>query len=77
MSMRIPRFRLGIHAFKNAEAIDFAAPYGVFSVARRFDPKLEVFSVTQKSFLSLSAFAPLRDIILSSDILPALTAFAV
>jgi len=31
--------------FKDAEIVDFAAPYGVFSVARRFDPELEVFLV--------------------------------
>jgi hypothetical protein len=27
-------FRLGIYIFKDAEVIDFAAPYGVFSIAR-------------------------------------------
>jgi transcriptional regulator GlxA family with amidase domain len=31
--------------FKDAEVIDFAAPYGVFSVARRFDPELDVFLI--------------------------------
>jgi transcriptional regulator GlxA family with amidase domain len=40
-------FRLGIYAFKDAEIIDFAAPYGVFSVARRYDPELEVFFVSE------------------------------
>lgn len=38
-------FRLGIYVFKDAEVIDFAAPYGVFSVARRFDPALDVFLI--------------------------------
>jgi transcriptional regulator GlxA family with amidase domain len=38
-------FRLGIYVFKDAEIIDYAAPYGVFSVARRFDPELEAFLV--------------------------------
>ncbi|MEI2417964.1 DJ-1/PfpI family protein [Orrella sp. JC864] len=38
-------FRLGIYIFKDAEVIDYAAPYGVFSVARRFDPELDVFLV--------------------------------
>lgn len=38
-------FRLGIYVFKDVEIIDFAAPYGVFSVARRFDPELEAFLV--------------------------------
>ncbi len=41
----IPGFRLGIYVFKDVEIVDFAAPYGVFSVARRFDPELEAFFV--------------------------------
>jgi transcriptional regulator GlxA family with amidase domain len=32
---------------KDLEIIDFAAPYGVFSVARRFDPELEAFFVAE------------------------------
>src|SRR4029077_11734477 len=42
---KIPGFRLGIHVFKDAEIVDFAAPAGVFSVARRFDPELDVFLI--------------------------------
>ena len=42
---RITGFRLGIYVFKDAEVIDFAAPYGVFSVARRFDPELDAFLI--------------------------------
>ena len=42
---KITGFRLGIYVFKDAEIVDFAAPYGVFSVARRFDPELDVFLV--------------------------------
>ena len=42
---KIPGFRLGIYIFKDAEIVDFAAPYGVFSVARRFDPALYAFLV--------------------------------
>lgn len=48
--IQVPRnsgFRLGIYIFKDAEVIDFAAPYGVFSVARRFDPALDVFFVAE------------------------------
>lgn len=40
-------FRLGIYIFKDAEIVDFSAPYGVFSVARRYDPELEVFFVSE------------------------------
>ncbi|MGH7667014.1 MAG: DJ-1/PfpI family protein [Candidatus Dormibacteria bacterium] len=40
-------FRLGIYIFEDVEIVDFAAPYGVFSVARRFDPSLDVFLVAE------------------------------
>ncbi len=40
---RIPGFRLGVYVFKDAEIVDFAAPYGVLSVARRFDPEIDAF----------------------------------
>lgn len=39
-------FRLGIYIFKDAEIIDYAAPYGVFSVARRLDPSLDAFFIS-------------------------------
>ena len=41
----MPGFRLGIYVFKDAEIVDFAAPHGVFSVARRFDPELDAFLI--------------------------------
>lgn len=46
-SRRTAGFRLGIYVFKDAEIVDFAAPYGVFSVARRFDPELDVFFLAE------------------------------
>ncbi len=46
-SQLISGFRLGIYVFKDAEIVDFAAPYGVFSVARRFDPELDAFLVAE------------------------------
>jgi transcriptional regulator GlxA family with amidase domain len=42
---RIPGFRLGVYVFKDVEIVDFAAPYGVLSVARRFDPEIDAFLV--------------------------------
>lgn len=42
---RINGFRLGIYVFKDAEIVDFTAPYGVFSVARRLDPELDAFII--------------------------------
>jgi transcriptional regulator GlxA family with amidase domain len=44
---RMQGFRLGVYVFKEAEVVDYAAPYGVFSVAKRFDPELEVFLVAE------------------------------
>ena len=38
-------FRLGIYVFKDAEIVDFASPYGVWSVARRYDPELDAFLI--------------------------------
>ena len=45
VGMATSGFRLGTYVFKDVEIIDFAAPHGVFSVARRFDPELEAFLV--------------------------------
>ena len=42
---RIHGFRPGIYVFKDAEIIDYAGPYGVFSVARRYDPELDAFLI--------------------------------
>lgn len=47
MAPTTPGFRLGIYVFKDVEIVDFAAPHGVFSVARRFDPELEAFLVAE------------------------------
>lgn len=44
---RIQGFRLGICVFKDAEIIDYTAPLGVFSVARRYDPELDAFLVAE------------------------------
>lgn len=48
-SPRIVGFRLGIYVFKDAEIVDFAAPHGVFSVARRLDPELDAFLIADAS----------------------------
>src|SRR5438046_9294380 len=60
-----PGFRLGIFVFKDAEIVDYAAPHGVFSVARRYDPELEAFLIadamrpvqTQAGFTVLPNYA--------------------
>jgi len=74
---RISGFRLGIYVFKDAEIVDFAAPYGVFSVARRFDPELDAFLIadslrpvqTQAGFTVLPNY--------SFDDAPAMDAFLI
>ncbi len=40
-------FRLGTYVFKDVEVIDFAAPYGVFAVARRLEPSLDAFLIAE------------------------------
>ncbi|MHA1566579.1 MAG: DJ-1/PfpI family protein [Alphaproteobacteria bacterium] len=60
-----PGFRLGIYVFKDAEIVDYAAPHGVFSVARRLDPSLDAFLIadahrpvqTQAGFTVLPNYA--------------------
>lgn len=47
MEVGVAGFRLGIYMCKELEIVDFAAPYGVFSVARRFDPSLDAFFVAE------------------------------
>ena len=49
MSDRTAGFRLGIYVFKDVEIVDFAAPHGVFSVARRFDPELDAFLIADSA----------------------------
>lgn len=45
--MKKAGFRLGVYVFKDAEIVDYAAPCGVISVARRFDPELDVFLIAE------------------------------
>lgn len=40
-------FRLGVYVCKDVEIVDFASPYGVFSVARRIYPEIDVFLVAE------------------------------
>ncbi|HHT9120020.1 MAG TPA: DJ-1/PfpI family protein [Candidatus Hypogeohydataceae bacterium YC41] len=37
--------RIGIYIFNGAEVVDWAAPFGVMSVARRLDPEIDVFLI--------------------------------
>ncbi len=46
MSQKVNGFRLGIYIFKDAEIVDFAGPYGVLAVARRLDPEIDVFFIS-------------------------------
>jgi hypothetical protein len=40
------RPRIAIYVFNGAEVVDWAAPYGVMAVARRLDPEVEVFLIS-------------------------------
>ena len=77
MSERIPGFRLGIYVFKDAEIVDFAAPHGVFSVARRFDPELDAFLIADSArpVQAQAGFTVLPNYSFSDD--PAMDAFLI
>src|SRR5436309_7602260 len=74
---RIAGFRLGIYVFKDAEIIDFAAPYGVFSVARRFDPELDAFLIadSMRPVQTQAGFTVLPNYSFGDD--PAMDAFLI
>ncbi|MGH3322503.1 MAG: DJ-1/PfpI family protein [Streptosporangiaceae bacterium] len=38
--------RVGIYVFNGAEVVDWAAPFGVMAVARRLDPEIDVFLIS-------------------------------
>jgi transcriptional regulator GlxA family with amidase domain len=77
MPVTRPGFRLGIYVFKDAEIVDFAAPHGVFSVARRFDPELDAFLVADalRPVQAQAGFTVLPNYSFSDD--PAMDAFLV
>lgn len=70
-------FRLGVYVFKDAEIVDFAAPYGVFSVARRFDPELDAFLIADamRPVQTQAGFTVLPNYSFADD--PAIDAFLV
>jgi transcriptional regulator GlxA family with amidase domain len=72
-----PGFRLGIYVFKDAEVVDFSAPYGVFSVARRYDPELDVFLIgeSQRLVQTQAGFTVLPNYSFSDQ--PAMDAFLI
>ncbi len=72
-----PGFRLGIYVFKDAEIVDFAAPHGVFSVARRFDPELDAFLVADanRPVQAQAGFTVLPNYCFSDE--PAMDAFLI
>jgi len=74
---KIEGFRLGIYLFKDAEIVDFAGPYGVFSVARRFDAALDVFFLaeTMRPIQAQAGFTVLPNYDFRSE--PAVDAFLI
>ena len=74
---RIAGFRLGIYVFKDAEIIDFVAPYGVFSVVRRYDPELDAFLIadSMRPVQAQAGFTVLPNYSFADD--PAMDAFLI
>lgn len=70
-------FRLGIYVFKDVEIVDFAAPHGVFSVARRLNPELDAFLIAEsmRPVQAQAGFTVLPNY--SFNDLPAMDAFLV
>jgi transcriptional regulator GlxA family with amidase domain len=75
--VRVSGFRLGIYVFKDAEIVDFAAPHGVFSVARRYDPELEAFLIADamRPVQTQAGFTVLPNYCFSDE--PAMDAFLI
>ena len=73
----MPAFRLGIYVFKDVEIVDFAAPHGVFSVARRFNPELDAFLIADamRPVQAQAGFTVLPNYCFSD--LPAMDAFLI
>jgi transcriptional regulator GlxA family with amidase domain len=73
----MPPFRLGIYVFKDVEIVDFAAPHGVFSVARRFNPELEAFLIADamRPVQAQAGFTVLPNYCFTDD--PAMDAFLI
>jgi len=73
----MPAFRLGIYVFKDVEIVDFAAPHGVFSVARRFNPELEAFLIADamRPVQAQAGFTVLPNYCFSDE--PAMDAFLI
>ena len=73
----MPAFRLGIYVFKDVEIVDFAAPHGVFSVARRFNPELDAFLIADamRPVQAQAGFTVLPNYCFSDE--PAMDAFLI
>ncbi len=61
MTVRKQGFKLGVYVCKEAEVVDFASPYGVFSVARRLNPEIDVILIaeTMRPVQTMSGFTVL------------------
>jgi len=70
-------FRLGVYVCKDAEVVDFASPYGVFSVARRINPEIDVLLVseTMRPVQTMSGFTVLPNYSFADR--PAIDAFLI
>ncbi|HLA37008.1 MAG TPA: DJ-1/PfpI family protein [Candidatus Brocadiales bacterium] len=69
--------RIGIYVFNGAEVVDWAAPFGVMAVARRLDPEIDVFLISDSGTPVVATGNMLVTPRYSLDHQPTMTAFIV
>jgi transcriptional regulator GlxA family with amidase domain len=74
---KYPGFKLGVYVCREAEVVDFASPYGVFSVARRLNPEIDVMLIaeTMRPVQTQSGFTVLPNASFADN--PAIDAFLI
>ena len=70
-------FKLGVYVCREAEVVDFSSPYGVFSVARRLNPEIDVIMIaeTMRPVQTQSGFTVLPNVSFTDE--PAIDAFLI
>jgi transcriptional regulator GlxA family with amidase domain len=69
--------RIGIYVFNGAEVVDWAAPFGVMAVARRLDPEIDVFLISDSGSPVVATGHMLVTPRYALDHRPSMTAFVI
>lgn len=69
--------RIGVYVFNGAEVVDWAAPFGVMAVARRLDPEIDVFLISDSGTPVMATGNLLVTSRYALDHQPTMTAFVV